>query len=123
METQLQRASNIFTSEEISDMTKSVARAAKHVLGEKLHTVILYGSYARGDYREWSDVDMMILADVDDALAGKYRDEIQDDIWDIVFDSDLMLSLNVTNINTFDRYKNVLPFFGNVEREGVVVHV
>jgi predicted nucleotidyltransferase len=122
VETQSQRAGNVFTSEEISDMTKNVARAAKNVLGEKLHTVILYGSYARGDYREWSDVDMMILADIDDALAGKYRDEIQDRIWDVVFDSDLMISLNVTNINTFRRYKNILPFFGNVEREGVVIH-
>jgi predicted nucleotidyltransferase len=120
--TQSQRADNIFTSEEISDMMKSVTMAAKHVLGEKLNAVILYGSYARGDYREWSDVDVMILADVDDSFSGKYRDEIQEHIWDVIFDSDLLLSLNVTNINTFRRYKSILPFFGNVEREGVVIY-
>ena len=33
----------------------------KRILGDKLTKIIVYGSYARGDYREDSDVDIMIL--------------------------------------------------------------
>ena len=32
-----------------------------HIYGDKLKGVYLYGSYARGDYRPGSDVDVMIL--------------------------------------------------------------
>ena len=31
----------------------------REIFGEKLDSVILYGSYARGDYDEESDVDVM----------------------------------------------------------------
>ncbi len=32
--------------------------------GERLKTVILYGSYARGDFKPDSDIDIMILVDM-----------------------------------------------------------
>lgn len=32
-----------------------------HLYGDRLDAVYLYGSYARGDYRSGSDVDVMIL--------------------------------------------------------------
>ncbi len=31
--------------------------------GVDLKTVILFGSYARGDQREWSDIDVALVAD------------------------------------------------------------
>ena len=36
------------------------------LLGDRLKKVILYGSYARGDYSENSDIDIMILTDFSD---------------------------------------------------------
>ena len=33
----------------------------KRIFGNHLKTVILYGSYARGDYNDDSDIDIMIL--------------------------------------------------------------
>ena len=37
-----------------------VKQALTQIYGERLSAVYLYGSYARGDYREDSDVDLMI---------------------------------------------------------------
>ena len=37
------------------------SREMKRILGENLKKVILYGSYARGDYTENSDIDIMVL--------------------------------------------------------------
>ena len=34
------------------------------ILGKRLKKVILYGSYARGDYNNSSDIDIMILTDL-----------------------------------------------------------
>ena len=39
----------------LNEVTSRVCAAAKEVLGGKLEKVVLFGSYARGDYREWSD--------------------------------------------------------------------
>ena len=36
------------------------------IYGNMLKTVILYGSYARGDFSPDSDIDIMILVDLDD---------------------------------------------------------
>lgn len=41
-----------------------VCNRAKTELGTALDAVILYGSYARGDYDEESDIDVMIIADI-----------------------------------------------------------
>ena len=43
------------------------------IYGEHLKSVILYGSYARGDNKEGSDIDIMILLDISDIEIKEYR--------------------------------------------------
>lgn len=40
---------------------KELKQGLVEIYGDKLKAVYLYGSYARGDYREGSDIDVMIL--------------------------------------------------------------
>ena len=47
-------------------------------MGNDLRKIILYGSYARGDYCEESDVDIMILS----ALSENENDAVADRIYD-----------------------------------------
>ena len=44
---------------ELQIILSEIAAVAKETFGEKLDSVILYGSYARGDYTPESDVDIM----------------------------------------------------------------
>jgi hypothetical protein len=37
------------------------AKCVKGKLGKV--TVVLYGSYARGDFNEWSDIDVLVIAE------------------------------------------------------------
>lgn len=53
-----------------------VAATAKSVFGNNLQSMILYGSYARGDYSEDSDIDIMIIADVNREDLFKYKKPI-----------------------------------------------
>ena len=47
--------------EDIVKVLKEFKKDISGVLGNKLVEVILYGSYARGDYTENSDVDILII--------------------------------------------------------------
>lgn len=45
----------------------------KGIFGTHLSKVILYGSYARGDYKDNSDVDVMILVDLPEEEIKKWK--------------------------------------------------
>ena len=66
------------TEEKIKKVTALFAEEAKKIFGEKLKQVILYGSYARGDYTKDSDVDLMLLVDLDEMELEIYSDELSE---------------------------------------------
>ena len=110
---------SIFTKEQISYISQAVAEKAREVYGEKLRDVILYGSYARGDFEEWSDVDIMIIADADDFVCNKLKNIVRDDLWDLNNRMNLLLSITTAPRERFDRMKNHYPFYTNISKEGV----
>ena len=97
---------------------------AKQLLGERLSKVILYGSYARGDFRDNSDVDMMIL--VKNMSENDIR-EAEEILCDRAFDIELERGIHISAIlkdeEQFENWENVLPFYYNVRKEGVVIGV
>lgn len=113
--------SNIPTK--ISNILNEFVKGVNQILGNRVKKIILYGSYARGDYNESSDIDIMILTDLTDNEIIKYRDKIWDYAYDIEFDNnfDIQLSPLVKNIDKFNYWLEALPFYMNVQREGVVI--
>jgi len=103
----------------INAVTQEVIKAAKDILGEKLDKVILFGSYARGDFDSDSDVDIFVLADVPNEESNRWRQSIDNRLPNLWFDYDLLVCIHVTSKDTFDRYYSVLPFYQNVIKEGV----
>ena len=109
------------TDPRISAVTKKVHAAAKDTLGDKLEKIILFGSYARGDYDLESDIDFCILADVPREEATKWRRDINRRIPDIDLEYDMLVSLHVINSGMFYNHVDVLPFYRTVLQEGVEV--
>ena len=89
------------------------------LLGKRVKKIILYGSYARGDYNENSDIDIMILTDLTNEEIIEYRELV----FDIEFDTnfEVMISPLVKNIEKFEYWLKALPFYMNVQKEGVVL--
>ena len=54
------------------EIIMSFARKVRRILGKNLKQVILYGSYARGDYTEDSDIDTMVLTTLTDKEIEQY---------------------------------------------------
>ena len=95
-----------------------------NLIGNRLKKVILYGSYARGDYQKNSDIDIMILTDLNDDEILEYRDKIWDYAYDIEWDNnfDFTLSPLIKNIDKFNYWLETLPFYKSVQKEGVVLN-
>ena len=107
----------------INNITQEFTTKVNELLGNRIKKIILYGSYARGDYNNNSDIDIMILTDLSDEEIIEYRDKISDIAFDIEYNNqfDIMLSPLIKNIDKFNYWLQALPFYMNIQKEGVVL--
>ena len=54
----------LYMAEHMKQLLYQYSRDIADVYGKHLKSVILYGSYARGDFNNNSDIDIMILLDM-----------------------------------------------------------
>ena len=76
-----------------------------------------------GDYTRSSDIDIMILTDLSDDEIVEYRKRISHLVYDVECDNDFNVSLSplIKNIDKFNYLLQALPFYKNVQKEGVVL--
>ena len=83
-------------------------------------TLILYGSYARGDYHEESDIDLLILVDKE-KVTLEDRKKFAYPLYDVELKVGIIISPLVHSRNLWETNKMVTPFSENVKREGLVL--
>ncbi len=93
------------------------AQLAVHY-GRRLHSVVLFGSQARGDAGDDSDVDVLVLlhgaANPYDEIAATRT--LLSEIW---LKHDCIVSCLFRSVESLE--PPLGPFLGNVVREGIVV--
>ena len=99
----------------------SFARKVRKILGKNLKQVILYGSYARGDYTEDSDIDIMVFTTLTDKEIEQIETEIYDLAFDFLMDYGVDINVVIKNEKQFNYWLGALPFYNNVQKEGVVL--
>ena len=102
-------------------LQKYVAEIRK-IYGEALKEVVLYGSYARGDFNADSDVDIMILLNMSDIELKKYSKELSYMTYDFNEESSLDIKPIAKDIEHFNKWKQNYPFYANIASEGVVLY-
>ena len=89
------------------------------IYGDLIDSVILYGSTARGTQTADSDVDVAIL------LRAGATKVMRDQMLDLVVDLELacgkVLSVLCIDYDKFAEWKDVLPFYKNIRKDGVVL--
>lgn len=111
------------TQPELKQLLDELIQNIIPIFDKKLKRVILFGSYARGDYDEESDIDVMFLID-DEAktLQSKYRKPVQRVISAINWDYDVLLCSVLQNEQDFYAVVEDIPFYHNVEKEGITIY-
>ena len=103
----------------ISNIIQDFAKSVRKMLGNSLDSVIVYGSYARGDYSELSDIDVMLLVSLGEEEIKKISDQISDLAFDFMMKYGVDISPVITNVDHFNYWVDNLPFYRNVRDEGV----
>lgn len=88
--------------------------------GQRLD-VILFGSYARADADEGSDIDLLFLVDASREDIAEKNWRIGEAAADALMDYGIVVSPIVENREYFRSNSRTLPFFRSIEREGVRV--
>lgn len=105
--------------EKIKAVVTQFTKEAEKIYGTDLRAVILYGSCARGDFANDSDIDIMILLDVAQEDICEARKKIFDVSDQIDLEFDVVLAPVIQSWGLYHQYMEVSRFYQNVEREGV----
>jgi uncharacterized protein len=86
--------------------------------GAGIKRVILYGSHARGEATEDSDVDVLVLTDPS-LKPSDVRRSLDDLLYNLLLDEGELVSVIVVPEDFFESHN--LPFMLNVRKEGVTI--
>ena len=103
---------------ERKDLMELAAKAAD-IIGDPLDAVILYRSYARGTQEADSDVDIALI--LNSKVDTQTLDRLQDFLTDMDLKYNKLFSIVDIDAERFARLQNVLPFYQNIQTEGVVL--
>jgi len=103
---------------QVPEVVHEFRRRLEALYGERLRDVILYGSYARGEADDGSDIDVLVvLDDFGDRRAERKR--IERIACELSFEHELLLAATVARDEEYRRRRS--PLLLNVRREGVPV--
>lgn len=114
-------AVDVCSANELKFITERVYSGITDIFPGQKIDMILFGSYARGEQEDGSDIDLMVLVD-------SSRAEISQKIWEIgactgeiLCEQGVVVSPIVENRDYF--WNNThLPFFRNIQQEGVPLY-
>lgn len=92
------------------------------IMREDCRKIILFGSYARGDFDEQSDVDIAILTNCSREEVKKYDPRIDEIAADLGMDTMAVVNYACLPYSEFEDRKAWYPFFMNIQKEGIVLY-
>jgi predicted nucleotidyltransferase len=100
----------------IKEILKEFREEIEKLYGERLKDVILYGSWARGEAKEESDIDLLVVLK-GEVMPGKEIDRMIDIITEINLKYGVLLSIFPVSEEEYSTVNS--PLLINVRKEGM----
>lgn len=102
----------------MSTVTKMVS-SLRTIYANSLLEVILYGSYARGTQTKESDVDIALI--LQERPSSEVTNSMIECVASYELESGKVLSVIDIDHKKYNQWKNSLPFYKNIQKEGIVL--
>ena len=103
----------------VNTALEKLVKGIVEIYGDLVERIVLYGSTARGTESDESDVDIAILMRT--APTKSMNDQLLDLVVDLELDCGKVLSVIKINYSSYVEWQYTLPFYKNIEKEGVVL--
>lgn len=106
----------------INEVKEECTSLVRDLLKDDLVEVVLYGSCARGDYSEDSDIDIVLLTKVNRLEAKKYEDDLASIATEMAMKHFAIVNFVCLPFDEFEEKKTWYPYFMNIAEEGEVLY-
>ena len=100
-------------------MKEDLPQGVVDLFSDSILAIILYGSVARNDNTDESDIDIVIIIknEMDDATKERFIH------WSAELDLryDRVFSIIDIQEENMEKWRNVLPFYQNIQKEGIIL--
>ena len=100
-------------------MKEDLPQGVVDLFSDSILAIILYGSVARNDNTDESDIDIVIIIknEMDDATKERFIH------WSAELDLryDRVFSIIDIQEENMEKWGNVLPFYQNIQKEGIIL--
>ena len=109
------------TRAQLKDITSQLVDVYRNIYGDDIVEILLYGSYARNEETDQSDVDIGAIVKGNRLDLQKKLKIVWDISADIGLENDVVVSPTVVPFDEFEKYREILPYYMNIEKEGIKV--
>ena len=103
-------------------ITLEAIKRIPELIPNDLRRIILFGSCARGDYTEESDIDIAVLLACKRKEAAKYKKELVNLSAELDLKNMVVVNFTCIPFSEFIEKKGYYPFYANIEREGKIIY-
>lgn len=111
------------THNDLKNILQEINKIYKDIYAESLIKVILYGSYARGDYDNESDIDIAAIVQGEREIIQKQLKQVWEVSSELELKYETIISPTAIPYEEFEKYKEDLPYYRNIGKEGIEVGV
>lgn len=95
-------------------------QSTKEIYGERLVKILLYGSYARGEQHEESDIDLMVVLKDEGFDKGKDREPLREVSFDVLYNESQLIMPVVISKTKYES-DNISPFLFFVKKDQIEI--
>jgi predicted nucleotidyltransferase len=109
-------------SDIIEKIKKEVPDMIREFMEKDLVKMILYGSCARGDFKDYSDVDIALLMKGSRMDSWVYNDKIDEVATKLALKYFAIVNFVLLPYQEFEEKKGWYGYFKNIEKEGIKLY-